>query len=1383
MEGRIAMWGIRSLQASNFSRWSDKRKRGVVLIFAFAILMTLSSIGLLFVLISQLEHTSATIYLQRTDAKFIAMSGIEYAVSQLQERATRVAWDGLYDYDPESKQSYRSNWAYLQESFYDENLNGRYDLNERVFEDLDGNEQYSAFPKLEQTSEPSFKFKRSDGQYGQLRIKGEEKERKKGNIGYTNELGSRGNQRGFISVKVRDMASMVWINGPLEEGTNLLAPNVVAILNQLGDILMVRDKSGKFMSINEYKNIKLGDRINKIREQMGGNFTSKLELKQNPRVNPTLLFSDEEYDVIKEYLTPWMWVDYDTVNPLAFRPIAVVNENDLENNRQLFINDKTININATPYVIIDTNVAKAVSRAQSYLEPTGSMRDLYFSIGSRRASLASSEPNLLRMFGMCPAVLMQKKYASHGQAVVEIVTGSSEEKSASDILMDRYSEVTMPPLPIAPIPIDREFLLLQPRAPININTAPREILVAVLTGIQGWTVTPGTIENPIQFKTLVNPGKAILSEKVSIEQASRLADHIIAYRRKQPFTNWNQFERFIMGGEEITKFDENYPVGGGLDPKLGFLDHWQKQAIFANANPNTRMGDFNPDEVYNAPFVAKFGNPKLSDYYSQPLLGHIDKTKLRFWTTEFCFSSMGYFEIESVGMIGKVKTGNTSGVNVVEIEPLAESRISVDVKLWDVYRHSSQRDFVLSSFQTINGQLRRVNSRVEGMPSAHYTVSYPENVMNSGNISSTGSVEEISLPSWGAASYEGYIGLMPFSSPPRPEGKLLFQADFTKGLVPEYAAYLGGTIGTIEDGRSLVEPGEDGKGIYPPGGAQNSPMPKPPLYHLIQNSVFVDGLFVHETKRYPYFYDTGEYQQKLGHPYMYGWCSKEKRFVDEYIGYPCGADVRFNVGKMGAIEFWVKPTWSYSDQAFNEDLDTRTFISLGNAEGYSISSITSTVTTQGGGGQEVIEWVPDYQKLNYLQNFMSAKGDPICEKALEQAYQVAVKIGPEILYPKETSEWGKWEMLRDYIEKNEGAIAFDPNSAHARSRNAAIILGRILYRTRTNVSDVQQLKHVEEKIPTERLTVFARSREVAAFISKNYTPTSGANTFGNFAKASVPLGSREGAGTWQWRAGTWHHIAVSWGPPSGNQNDKWMVNVYLDGVRAPNPYTTSILKLNPKNSIFIGTNRFGGNISNGYPLTADATIANLRIYDNNLVFPVNDGFTPPDRYAAQYGAEQTYWRAKIADFTTVEKFYGRLGTVSWTERIPKRDIPMGSSGGDITILVGFTGLGEEKGKFPQGADLIGSDKAGCKSVSEQGRLLSYEDLEECPSLNGGGFPFALIPSAKKPVSTDQAKGLYYEVHFSPPDVTPVVQSPILEDITITFITPVQVLWHVPEEEL
>lgn len=203
-------------------------------------------------------------------------------------------------------------------------------------------------------------------------------------------------------------------------------------------------------------------------------------------------------------------------------------------------------------------------------------------------------------------------------------------------------------------------LRTQPRAPVCINTAPEVVLAAVFEGVQGTWVEESAVplgpsgwgygyewmDRPLSFSgPEASLGTLRATQPVTAVQADRLAAAAVRARARTPFRTWDDFRRFL-----------------DRQVQEGLIDAPQAEALRANADPNTLLNDFNPDR--NA-WAA------------------IDKTDLLSGTTEFCFSSMGCFVVESLGRLLDAE-GRVAASRIVKAH----------VRAYEVWRETTESEFL-----------------------------------------------------------------------------------------------------------------------------------------------------------------------------------------------------------------------------------------------------------------------------------------------------------------------------------------------------------------------------------------------------------------------------------------------------------------------------------------------------------------------------------------------------------------------------------------------------------------------------------------------------------------------------------------------------------------
>ncbi|MBN1442473.1 MAG: hypothetical protein JXA90_07170 [Planctomycetes bacterium] len=323
-------------------------------------------------------------------------------------------------------------------------------------------------------------------------------------------------------------------------------------------------------------------------------------------------------------------------------------------------------------------------------------------------------------------------------------------------------------LEMMPAASDNPRLAHEPRCPININTAPEEVLVAAIQELACRRIFPysqlgglgGSLEAidrnaQIQGQRLLEGQEEIrdvrpravfvYSQALDYGRAVRLAREIIARRKNVlgTFRAWRTnepnrpgFEDFVdllpadvfpspSSVEVIDPEDPNNRrikgaiLSGAVSPvgrlwvkgnaqgaarailsSRGLPVHdanaWyyemMKGMLKANFNPNTRINRYNP----NPPVYVPVDKSDL--VWFDPATRMLKKGH----TTEFCFDTMGVYEITTLGemadlvRVGSSAGGSTtvvsSGAQKPEIYPFTRKMRTV-VKVYDVLRHTSQYHF------------------------------------------------------------------------------------------------------------------------------------------------------------------------------------------------------------------------------------------------------------------------------------------------------------------------------------------------------------------------------------------------------------------------------------------------------------------------------------------------------------------------------------------------------------------------------------------------------------------------------------------------------------------------------------------------------------------
>jgi hypothetical protein len=212
-----------------------------------------------------------------------------------------------------------------------------------------------------------------------------------------------------------------------------------------------------------------------------------------------------------------------------------------------------------------------------------------------------------------------------------------------------------------------------PRAPVNVNTASREVLAAILYNIQGGHCCPrcggdgrlydGTVSGK-NCPACAGSGDLI----VTLTEAGNLADYIVANR---PYNTWSEFYASIKGCTNINEGDADL--------------------VLANANPNTGINGC----------MRNYGWAKKSGRISK-CVDILDSSQgLTNNTTEFCFNSGGYYEISSDG-ISYDNAGNE----------VARKRIKAVVKIFDIWKQTTQADFENGSLSNLVSLPEPINAGI-----------------------------------------------------------------------------------------------------------------------------------------------------------------------------------------------------------------------------------------------------------------------------------------------------------------------------------------------------------------------------------------------------------------------------------------------------------------------------------------------------------------------------------------------------------------------------------------------------------------------------------------------------------------------------------------------
>ena len=278
--------------------------------------------------------------------------------------------------------------------------------------------------------------------------------------------------------------------------------------------------------------------------------------------------------------------------------------------------------------------------------------------------------------------------------------------------------------------LNPQWIELVRRAPVSVNTASREVLMSLLTDLEGFLLVERRRDlspsgrGAVSLSPCSSPGAAyswtslryrydgrdrsgdecgLLYRTVPFTgpggrtrdgiPAAAVVDELLACRERRaspgaaglnyadapfggPFGSWAQFnlfvdelvERGILADKRAEYFwdidDAGRPIAGS-PLQLRAASEAIGDVLKANFNPNLHLNELNPDRVLHT---------------------RVDKTDLLVHSTEFCFTPMGAFDIESTGLVAR-PVGNEA------FESVATKTVSALVKLFDAVRETSQSQF------------------------------------------------------------------------------------------------------------------------------------------------------------------------------------------------------------------------------------------------------------------------------------------------------------------------------------------------------------------------------------------------------------------------------------------------------------------------------------------------------------------------------------------------------------------------------------------------------------------------------------------------------------------------------------------------------------------
>jgi len=610
-------------------------RRGAVLIVVLGVLAVLALLGVTFSTLQGTERQIAHNYMDTVRAKLLAQSGVQDAEAKLREYFPGRYFNTVNPKAPKP-------WKYWGQ-----------DPTETVEPAPNDDLQYALNPSFAIEADPIRNVAESpqdptDANVNPKRVSVEGKM-----VGLSGYQGGTYAQHGDQYVlRVNDTSGRLFVNDGVD-GTpngkmNSVSRNMRRMLNVLGDVLQTAS---------------LGSKLIDNRPPEG--YKSLQDLLKALNYDLAL------FDKIKNYVTVYAWVDNNVVNPVPLN-------------------------------------AQVASQFQN-------LTGVSFSRGTNRLYRAGSEIQGVDSFGK------------------ELNYGLDYMQHAGDV---KRLEVRLFGLDA----LNPQHIEVVARAPVNVNAASEEVITALLSGLQGFFITDRRRNNPrwegdlylafkMQFKYypeatsrgdeigfLVDTFPIVNSTGTGTQGISAriLAKEIVACRNGDrgkyadynpkagggkwfggPFRSWHQFNAFIdflarstadggagfLADQRMDLFKDYEeegvdPIGfGGLVPSDVQRDYASQaiaDVIKANFNPNCHLNELNPDAN---------------------LFLIVDKTDLFINSTEFCFMPTGYFEVESLGRVLRPRSPKETDSYIGDNEIAAQAKVTATLKLYDMYRESTQKQF------------------------------------------------------------------------------------------------------------------------------------------------------------------------------------------------------------------------------------------------------------------------------------------------------------------------------------------------------------------------------------------------------------------------------------------------------------------------------------------------------------------------------------------------------------------------------------------------------------------------------------------------------------------------------------------------------------------
>ena len=725
-----------------------ENNRGFVLLVALGVLGVLGLLAATFATLSRVERAVSNSYVDKVRAKMLAQSGVERAIASIRGRAMIQSWDDQ-----------RNDW------YYREMLN--VETGTLVYPAIVKTDLWKFVPTRAYGMPPrSLESALDDGLVNGVAngISFPQALSPSANEPFSGQFPGTYENRGDVyALKVLDCASMINVN----DG----GKNTVRMLNALGSILKCAD--GSLVSTGGFN---LGDQISTKAIARGKPFNNKSEVLDAVFINNTFFAGNatearKRFSAVQNFITTHGWIDGMTMkfeNTWGKGPASNYQGGSwasaISSTNEAPSDSKYADSGSEPVEVaaaIDPADTKLASVPMSVECTTNPLYMIAANVPGAYASLPAT-----RLLA-APGPVMVKDVAKGG-AFKQFVTGQGLSiPLAGETKAGKFGG---------------SYYLGEPRTPINVNTAPKEVLVATMMNLAAdfWDYAVVS-ESPSPAILNFNARLEVFPVVITQADAEKMADFIISARFTNgspagawSYNDWMHFEDDVLLA---------MTMGASAIPGI---TRWQTALVKANANPNSNIKKYNPD------LILVTSHPQVNP----DRLVRMDKSDIKVNSTEWTFSSNGLFEIESIGRVynaGKI---------------MAEEKIETVVKVFDQVVYTTQEQLEKDRIWTVEDS-KEGDLLAGGYPPV---VSMPEYLYNTKTNpihyrSQTGDV------TW-CADYEGYMIL---NGP----------VNIVSGITPGPAANGAGGYGTGDPNKACWGP--DPHGLNADGGKEITGLPAPPV--------------------------------------------------------------------------------------------------------------------------------------------------------------------------------------------------------------------------------------------------------------------------------------------------------------------------------------------------------------------------------------------------------------------------------------------------------------------------------------------------------------------------------------------------------------------------